>query len=229
MKKLFFLFIFIITLFFIISSCNPGGSDSGEWFLGAWIETQTYAPHSDVIRFYANGMYNQYADYSETNLTDSGTWELDENFLVLDGFPLQLTKINNNQGNLDLFGTYFRKGYEPDGDIFDGAATALTKNTWQEGAITDTTMQLYSYTASDTGNHRVEWDDVWNGSDTYDADIKVSAYRNDKSTIIFEEEDNGFEGNAQIVNIADGETVYIIVEEYGENDAGEYAIRVNFP
>jgi len=70
------------------------------------------------------------------------------------------------------------------------------------------------------------WDDRDYGSSSYTADIVVSCYQEDQSTLHFEEAD--FDGyfTGETVVLGAGETMYVIVEGDNGAESGNFAIKL---
>jgi hypothetical protein len=216
------------------AGCPTPGGGSNDWIIGGWIMKDAYGPHSNVSRFFSDGTFVGYSDYAETQPFMSGTWELNGNILSSsDGSSYQITRINDDHYTIDGAGItlhVYRKGFEPDGSIFTNPETVLTANVWTGGSIASADeVDVYTYTATSGGIHTIEWDDSWDGSGNYSGDIMVTAYGPDQTTILFEEEEDGYQGNAMEVNLTAGTKIYIIVEQSMILNSGTYAVRVNAP
>ncbi|MEJ2664597.1 MAG: hypothetical protein P8107_11240, partial [Spirochaetia bacterium] len=197
-----------------------------------WIEKNAYGPHSNVTRFFSNGTYAGYNDYAETQQFFGGIWKLEGDILEADSIPFEITKINNNHYSLAGLGTelqYYRKGYEPDGCIFSNPITVLSAGNWSEGSIdSKEEVNIYAFTATNEGNHTIEGDDA-DGSGFYGGDVIVTVYASDQQTLIFEEEDFGYDMDALPLYLPNDAIIYIIVEQTFTTSSGSYAIRVKSP
>jgi hypothetical protein len=228
---------FCVCIVAVIAGCSVAGSHSNDWIVGTWITKNAYGPHSNVSRYFSNGTWALYNDYSETQQFAGGTWELNGNILSSDGVDFEITKINDNHYTAIILGVTvhnYRKGYEPDGSIFSNPATVLTANDWASDSIDSLEeVDIFTYTAAGDGVHTVEWDDDGDGSGGYTGDIMVTVYASDQLNMFFEEEEDGFHGieeqNEQPVLLDEGDLIYIIVEQSFLSGSGTYAIRVNEP
>ncbi len=104
---------------------------------------------------------------------------------------------------------------------------------WSEGELSENGEIWYYFQASEGEEYFIEWDDVYVGTNTYDADILVSAYREDRSTPYFEDNDDGFghkpssndDKYAEGITVLESEKVYIKVKGYDETVSGTFGIR----
>jgi hypothetical protein len=186
------------------------------WLVGDWAETDAYGPHTDIVTFNSGGTYNEYDDYAKTFTVDSGDWSLSGNILTIDGAPIYTaSKIDDNTISIGGFGDtliYYRKSTEPNGSVFTLALTALTDNdTWDSESLSKNEMKLYSFTSSPGGTYELFWDD-YDHSGPSSADIVVSCYQQDQTTLHFEESDLDHYSSGETVLLGASETMYVIVE-----------------
>jgi hypothetical protein len=109
--------------------------------------------------------------------------------------------------------------------IAPSTTVALTASTWKEAAISISgEVDWYQFTAASGTTYYVEWDDSYNGSGSYDGDIRVSAWKAD-GTPIFTNVDAGYgESYRKTISGYTG-TVYLKVVEYNSSYIGTYAIK----
>jgi len=106
-----------------------------------------------------------------------------------------------------------------------GNATLLTSNVLTAGTLVNPGDTLwYYFNATNGSTYNVMWDDSYEGSGTYTADIKVSAYRQDKVTTYFYDDDSGYY-SPSIVVAAATEKVYIMVTGYSSSNTGTFGIK----
>jgi hypothetical protein len=104
------------------------------------------------------------------------------------------------------------------------AAIPLTNNIWTTGTLTaGVAANYYSFTVSSGTVYYIEWDDFFNGSDTYTVDIKVSASYAD-NTVIFTEIDTSYNSPRSFTASKSG-VVTIKAEAFSFGTTGTYAIR----
>jgi len=192
------------------------------WIIGDWVQSYSYAPYTDFMRFEADGKRYRYEDYDGTVLSNTKTWSLNGDVLTVDDDVYIITKTSNDQYRQEEF-RYYRKGTEPGGNIFDHTATVLSVDEWLEDTILPQTLKLFSYTASGLGVYEISWDDRFDGSGSTTSDIIVSAYEADKITAFFREEDSGYSESVLVV-LSSGETMFIIVDAYWR--AGSFRIGI---
>jgi hypothetical protein len=195
---------------------------NNAWIIGDWVHSYSYAPYTDFLRFGADGKRYLYEYYDATNPISTKTWSLYGDVLTVDGVPTVITKISDDQ-YIQEENTFYRKGTEPGGNIFDHTATVLSVDEWLEDTILPQTLKLFSYTASGLGVYDISWDDRFDGSGSTTSDIIVSAYEADKITAFFREEDSGYSESVLVV-LSSGETMFIIVDAYWR--AGSFRIGI---
>ncbi|MCK5268230.1 MAG: Ig-like domain-containing protein [Spirochaetes bacterium] len=102
----------------------------------------------------------------------------------------------------------------------------LTLGNWTAGSLTATEIKWHYFNASAGKTYGVYWDDSYQGSGSYTADIKVSAFNSDYSITNFYQTDSGYSSPQTI--LADSSGIYYIkVEEYYSGSShGTYAIKV---
>jgi len=192
------------------------------WIIGDWVQSYSYAPYTDFLRFEAGGKRYLYDYYDAENPVSTKTWSLNGDVLTVDGVVYVIMKIGDDQYTQEGF-TYYRKGTEPGGNIFDHTATVLSVDEWWEDTILLQTLKLFSFTASGAGEYEVYWDDDFKGSSSTTSDIVVSAYREDRSTELFPPKDSGHFVPAPVA-LSSREIIYIIVDAYWQ--AGSFRIKV---
>jgi hypothetical protein len=96
---------------------------------------------------------------------------------------------------------------------------------WQTGNLTTTTQaDWYKFTAVASGTYYIQWDDAYEGSDSYSGDLIVSAYRTGGPG--FFNRDSGYK-NPPSLSLNAGETVYVLVVPYEPQTwaLGNYRIK----
>lgn len=110
----------------------------------------------------------------------------------------------------------------------------LTLLVWEEGELNTQTNEMWFYfDATEGEEYYIEWDDKYVGTDSYTADVLISAYREDKETLYFEENDDGFghsadkydDDCAEPITALASEKVYLKVIPYESDTMGTFAIR----
>jgi len=116
--------------------------------------------------------------------------------------------------------TLYREG-------ISGEAVALTVDGgWASGSISSAGVEKwYAFTASSGSGYRIWWDDGYQGSGSYNLDVKVTAYHGDFSSAYFTNIDSGYTTVQNITATAD-ETVYIKVISYGSGTPVTCAVEV---
>jgi hypothetical protein len=96
---------------------------------------------------------------------------------------------------------------------------------WTVGNLAAGGYVWYGFGATAGTVYNVQWDDSYQGSGAYSADICVSAYRPGLTSYYFYRIDSGYISPRTFTATAT-ETVYIKVEGYSQSDFGSFAIRV---
>jgi len=90
----------------------------------------------------------------------------------------------------------------------------LTLGTWKTGTLASTSDVLWYYFSGVSGSqYTIKWDDSYQGSGTYTGDLRVSAYRADKTTAYFTDVDSGYT-TPQTITASATETIYVKVIPY---------------
>jgi hypothetical protein len=105
-----------------------------------------------------------------------------------------------------------------------GSGTLLTEDVWEIGNISTDGEEWFYFNASAGTSYNINWDDSYEGSNNYTADIKVSAYREDQTTSYFVEVDSGY-NNPQTIVASASEIVYIKVVGYYSSTTGSFAVK----
>ena len=105
------------------------------------------------------------------------------------------------------------------------SARSLQFNSWVPGTIGRSETGWYYFNATVGIEHEISWDDSFEGSNAYTADLRVSAYREDLTTTYFLRIDSGYDFPWTITPAAT-EKVFLKVENYFADDpGGTFAIR----
>jgi hypothetical protein len=221
MKKGLVLMGVLLLSFLFLGSCTQG-NEKEPWIVGFWAFDRTHAPHTIVIEIKANGTYDQYENYACSGAPiDSGTWSLEGDELTMGGNTGTITPISDDEFYVTSYDmTFFRKGTEPGGNIFDQSETVLSEGVWSDGNLPYHELKLYSFTASSAGDYTVSWEDQSDGGG-YTGDVLGCAYRSDQATLIFLNQGNN---PSQPVTLAAGEKIFPIVDAFTEG--GTYRIKV---
>lgn len=115
-----------------------------------------------------------------------------------------------------------------------GEAVELSLVEWEEGNLETGSEKWFYFNAIEKEEYYVEWDDLYDGSGEYTADIIVTAYSEDQTDTYFEEEDNGYGHNpdddnnksSKLIEAVADEKIYLKVMGYDEEQEGSFAIRV---
>ena len=214
--------VFVITIILL-----PGCIlfEDNSWIYGSWIQTQNPIPTSSVFRFHSNETWTEYDDYEETLVLDSGTYDINGSFILLNGVPLGFEKVDNDHFQLIFIGVqdYYRKSKYPVGSIID---TPITVNSgWEITTIAEYAFFHFSFAATDGVNYTIQWDDNWEGSGSYTADVMVTAYKSNLKDAYFRDIDSGYDFPQEFTATESG-TVYIELYAY---EGGTVAIQVTSP
>lgn len=104
----------------------------------------------------------------------------------------------------------------------------LTQGNWVEGTISNNETLWYYFNAQKGVSYDIYWDDSYDGSGKYTADILVSAYHQDKTSLIFELEDSAYNSPFKITATSD-EKIYLAIIPYDDNSTGTFAIKYDIP
>jgi len=102
----------------------------------------------------------------------------------------------------------------------------ITDGNWINGNLEAGYERWYYFSAENQGLYKVKWDDRLEGSGTCYCNVKVSAYRQDKTTPYFTEINSGY-SNPQFIIAKATEEVYIKVEGYNSTESGTFALSVS--
>jgi len=235
MKKLWSLFMLLLAVSLV--SCSMFGNDGDDddkdapfTIIGCWVRESAFFADTIVYEFASDGTFTLYQNYAMTTVAISDGWSLSGDSLTLTHSPSssQITVASANEFSWDGV-TYYRKGFEPDGNgaaaVLGGPATSLTLGTAYEGEFTEENdIGAFSVAVEDGASYKISWDDSYEGSGSYTADIKVSAYKADKETVYFAGADNGYTSPKTVT--ADGTTIYIITRPIALGLSGTYSLKV---
>jgi hypothetical protein len=184
------------------------------WVVGSWgMRGITFGPYTNLLEIMADGTYKMDDNYDGSGPLGTGNWSLAGNALTMTGMiemQTTITKVSDNEFVVAGVGTVYRKGYAPGGYVFDKTEHELAPGAWLDGTIASDDMKLYSFTASSTGNHAVEWRET-DGTGLYTAGIVVAAYKSDRVTPFFIAEEDLFP-SPQTVFLEKDEKIFLIVE-----------------
>ena len=113
--------------------------------------------------------------------------------------------------------------------FYNNAKLLLTNDTYKEESISNIiTTKWFYFNATKGSIYQIYWDDYYDGSYKYISDIKVSAYREDKTTTYFSNIDKGYT-TPQTITALETEKIYIKVDS-NSNRTGNFAVKyVNVP
>jgi len=113
--------------------------------------------------------------------------------------------------------------------FYNNAKVLLTNDTYKEESISNIiTTKWFYFNATKGSIYQIYWDDYYDGSYKYISDIKVSAYREDKTTTYFSNIDKGYT-TPQTITALETEKIYIKVDS-NSNRTGNFAVKyVNVP
>lgn len=120
----------------------------------------------------------------------------------------------------DCTGTFAIRYSATDPTFTPADEITLTDGTWTEGELDSGDVLWYTFTASESATYSVQWDDYYDGSDSYSGDIRVSAYDASGANIWGYPGDDGYEELFTIEGVSG--TVYLKVQGY---NTGTFAIK----
>lgn len=99
---------------------------------------------------------------------------------------------------------------------------------WQEFEVGENEELIFKITITSENKLDIAWKEEPNmkDDDTYTADVLISAFRPDGATPYFEDEDNGFQDESELIDIIDGDMQVILVVSARDGKSGSFAIRV---
>ncbi|ADK81303.1 lipocalin family protein [Sediminispirochaeta smaragdinae] len=210
--------------------------DGHNDLIGTWVPSFYSIPDTEVHQYKADGTFTYYSDYAMQKIYREGTWTWNSDHTVL---TIVFTRYANGSqdsqvkflsGNKIQYGAeyLYRKGSEPCGNVLSGSATTLAVDTAYTGEFTDLSAKLFCVTVEDGASYEISWDDSDEGSGSYTGDISVSAYKADKASKYFAEEDRGYSVPQSLS--ANGTVMYIVVvpylEFYFSDSLGTYSLTV---
>ena len=121
--------------------------------------------------------------------------------------------INSYKGNYALKLTYRKDDhtYLEDLKIYDNSSFALSSGAditneyaWLWGSMTENGYEVFKFPVVKNTPYSIVWDDSKDGCGDYTADIKVSAYSDEKLTSLYWTEDSGYSSIKSVTPTADG-------------------------
>lgn len=99
---------------------------------------------------------------------------------------------------------------------------------WQEFEIGNNEEIIFKITITTENKIDLSWkEEPWmKDTDSFTADIIVSAYRPDGVTPYFEDEDNGYQDDSRLFDIIEGDTQVILRVTAKDGMSGSFALRV---
>jgi hypothetical protein len=99
---------------------------------------------------------------------------------------------------------------------------------WQEFDIGPNEEIIFKITITDQTRIDLAWRDIadMDVDDSYTADILFSAYRPDGVSPYFEDIDNGFKDNSQMIDIVEGDEQVLLIVKAKSGQSGAFALRV---
>jgi hypothetical protein len=194
------------------------------WIIGFWVSTRTYAQFSNVVEFNADGTYSFYDNYDLSGgPVESGPWSLEGDVLTVGGTPYAITWISDDEWSSEDIGeTFYRKGTEPGGYLYDQTETELSAGVWKEGTLPVHDLKLYSFMASSAGDYEVRWEQ--GDTPPYTAHVDFYVYRSDQATLIFVCREEAPKPSPQTVTLGASEKIFLIV--YTRYEGGTFRIKV---
>jgi hypothetical protein len=210
--------------------------DPNAWLYGYWVQSGTMAPFSQVMEIRANGTWTMWNSYFATGEIEvEGTWSYVDGILSgaspFGSFSAQITKVSNNQWIMpDPPGfTFYRRGTEPGGWVFDQTPIPLSEGVWKEGEIERPNMDLYKFVAPTTSSYAIElrgvgMTDPYGNPYPYTMPFNSQyVYAADQHTLLSADWDWDVP-ELKTVDLNAGDNVYIIVDS--REGGGTYAIRI---
>lgn len=98
---------------------------------------------------------------------------------------------------------------------------------WQEFEIGDNEELIFKITIAGENKIDLSWkEEPWmKDGDSYTADIMVSAYRPDGTTPYFEDKDNGFQDDSEMIDLIEGDLQVILIIKAVDGKSGTFALR----
>jgi len=98
---------------------------------------------------------------------------------------------------------------------------------WQDFEIDENQEIIFKVTITNETRLDLSWKDepAMKTGDPYTGDITVSVYHPDGATPYFEEKDNGYKDDSEMIQIQDGDTQVIIIVNPKAGKAGTFTIR----
>ena len=136
--------------------------------------------------------------------------------------------------SIALLGINITSGCSQAGGIDDGTGSIvatladdqLGMGIWKEGSVNVNEEIWWFFNSSNGTEYSVAWDDSFNGSGSYTADVRVSAYDSAATTSYFYQRDAGYTTPATVTATETG-PLYINVSQYGEAP-GTFAVKVDY-
>ena len=184
-----------------------------------WEENENNNEYTGDVRvsaYYEDGI----TPYFEDKNNSYSSWQCN-NPTTETKLKIKVTTNNNIQG------TFAIKVYVPDMDIFESSGLPLAR--LLEYEVNDERFKWFStFSFELEKKFIVEW---FEKNDLFDADIKVTAYKQDRCTIIFGPEDT-MNNNGNIIDLTndslnyDKPLFYLKVESKNEETIGSFALKV---
>ncbi|MBN1646669.1 MAG: hypothetical protein JW874_01435 [Spirochaetales bacterium] len=216
------LLLIALALIVLMSGCVL--VDLNEWMFGTWIVGDDTNFGSSILVLDSDYTYTMYDDYYQTTVSGSGSWDCDGDYFYMGVIGVPFEQITEDHFQTELITgyptDYYRKSVYP----IEITSISLDEG-WVVFTIEDEEYMYFSFDATAGTTYEIQWDDDYDGTDTYDADIIVAAYESDHETTYFTSDDSGYTYPAVITPAEDG-AVYIEIRTFAFSNGGTAAIQV---
>lgn len=103
----------------------------------------------------------------------------------------------------------------------------LLQDDWQDFEVSENQEIIFKISIESETRIDLSWKEepFMKNTDSFTGDIIVSAYRPDGITPYFEEKDNGYQDDSEMIEIVEGDTQVIIIIKSKEGKSGTFALR----
>lgn len=200
--------------------------DISPYIFGNWIYDSDPNPVSDVITLSSNGNFTKFSNYAMTQINTNGTWTVQGATLQLsDGNSYNVVTVYNT--NHILFNGI--ELYRKETVIFTNGSVNAVLIPYNLPSYTNCILtageKKWFYFDASNGDYYITCDDVTHTGSTYTADIKLTVFRENMTTIDLDEVDRDFTGSGYVnINSYNGR-IYIVVEGVTKSESGSFGIR----
>lgn len=186
-------------------------------YYGEWIYDTHFDDNSEVLVINSDNTAKSYNDYNMTELKEVYTWSSDDKTIILtEDIPHYFTVISIEIDKIVLgttsngIITMYRRGTVSSLlDALQQESTEIALGREMEINLIQYVEQYFKVTVVDGASYQILWNDKWDDSGNYTADIEMSVY-DSSFNILLDEMSNNY--TLPITVTASGTTLYLNVD-----------------